>query len=225
VDALDRVAEAATDLLTRVDRTIGEEGAVADHAVWPLLRRLRSLPGDAVEAVATLRPDTLAGAGAVLDPLAGAYADSGRTAGKGQAWTGATATRFSATAGALATHLSGGGDTDRPGLAGRARATGRFADEVAGWMSDTRSAVARSVAAALGSAQAVTLRTTPAGTPETAAAAADIAATILRTIAEAYDAAETLSRQWAERLAEEDYRPPADEGPTGAGGFTVPGAG
>jgi hypothetical protein len=221
VDVLDRLAEAAADLLTRVDLAIEEGGAAPDHPVWPLVRRLRALPGDAVVAVAALRPEALAEAGSVLRPLADAYAETGRTAARGVGWTGAAADRFTATAAALATHLSGGDCPTAPGLAGRAHATARFAEALAGWMTETRDTVAHRVATALSSAEAVTLRAAEPGSARAAAAAADIGALILGAVAEAYDAAEELSASWTDRLAEEPYRSPAGDGPPHAGGLSV----
>jgi hypothetical protein len=223
VDALDRVAAASVDLLARVDRAIAETGAAPDHPVWPLVRRLRALPGTAVGAVAALRPGPLAGAGSVLGPLADGYADTGRTAARGVNWTGVAADRFVASAGALATHLTGSGHPDRPGLAGRAHATAEFADAMVDWMGDTRAAVAHTLATALGSAQAVALRTAEEPSAATATAAADIAARVLDTVAQAYDTAEALCDRWTGRLAEEEYRPPAADGPPTAPGAAVGG--
>jgi hypothetical protein len=221
-DALDLVGEAATDLLARVDRAVCAAGAPPGHPVWPLLRRLGALPGEAVGAVAALRPGPLAGAWSALGPLVDGYADTGRVAAKGSAWTGAAADRFAATAGTLATHLAGAGTADRPGLAGRAHATAAFAEEVVAWMGETRSAVAVSVASALGSAEALTVRTAAEPSPRTALAAADIAARVLGTVAEAYDRAEELCVRWAGDLAEEDLHQAEDEGgPPYAGGLSV----
>jgi hypothetical protein len=221
-DVLDRVGGAAADLLTRVDRAVGVAGAPPGHPVWPLLRRLGALPGDVVGAVAALRPGPLAGAGSALGPLVDGYAETGRVAARGGAWSGAAADRFAATAGALATHLAGTGTADRPGLAGRAHATAAFAEEVVAWMGETRYAVAVSVAAALGSAEALTLRTAAGPSPQTALAAADIAARVLGTVSEAYDRAEELCGRWAADLAEEDFRPAEDgDGPPGFGGLSV----
>jgi hypothetical protein len=211
-DELDRVGGAAADLLARVDRAVGTAGAPPDHPVWPLLRRLGALPGEVVDAVAALRPGPLAGAGPALGPLIDGYADTGRMAARGAAWSGAAADRFAAAAEALATHLTGEGTADRPGLAGRAHATAAFAGEIVAWMGQTRHAVAVSVAAALGSAEALTLRTAAGPSPQTAVAAADIAALVLGTVANAYDRAEELCGRWAGELIEEDLRPAGDEG-------------
>jgi hypothetical protein len=60
MDLLDGVVAAADPLLRRVDQVLSTTGAPPDHPVWASLRLVRLLPGDAVQAVAALRPADLA---------------------------------------------------------------------------------------------------------------------------------------------------------------------
>jgi hypothetical protein len=233
VDALDQAADAAADLLARVDEVLWRVGAPAEHPVWPLLRRLRALPGDAVGAVAALRPGPLAGAGSVLRPLADAYEDVCRTTAAEPAWDGAAAGAYAARRSTLNAHLAG--DRAGAGLAGRVRDTASYAEAVAAWMLDSRRAVAQALVDVLTCAEAVTVRVGTEPSPALAAAAADIAARVLAPTAGAYDAADALYADWAGRLAEAPAPdepdaglpavpgPSADPGLPAAGGFRLGG--
>jgi hypothetical protein len=53
MDPFDRLAGPAGDLRRRVGESLAAGGAPEGHPIWPLLRRLRALPG---EALAALRP-------------------------------------------------------------------------------------------------------------------------------------------------------------------------
>lgn len=68
MDALDRLAEPGLDLLRRVDALIAA-GVPEGHRVWPLLRRMQVLPGDAVRGFLDLHPAPLAGAGRTVRRL------------------------------------------------------------------------------------------------------------------------------------------------------------
>lgn len=249
MDPLDQLLEPASDLLARVDEALVRVGAPEEHPVWPLLRRVRALPGAAVRAVSALRPGSLAAADRLLLPLAEAYGDAGAVAGAPPSWSGAAAGAYARHAAALAGHLSGvgsvghlstGGSVGRlpgggsagylsgTGLAGQVGATVEFAESLADWMTRTRLDTARALAAALCSARAVTVRTATGPSPEVGRAAADIAASVLRGIAEAYEGLPARHHEWGGRLAEQPFRPSGDDpgcGPGAGGGSEAAGWG
>ena len=197
MDALDRLAGPALELLSRVDATLTRSGAPDGHPLWPLLRRLRVLPGDAVAAVAALRPAPLAAAGPALRALSGQYAQPHATPPD---WQGPAAAAFTARWTTLSGYV---GD----GLAERLADTASYAQAVADWVGRTRLAVARTVATAMASEQALTLGT-DAEPGEAVRAAADIAARVLGTVADAYAQADMLLEAWSGRLGELPFTPP-----------------
>ncbi|MDG4790463.1 hypothetical protein O7626_31880 [Micromonospora sp. WMMD1102] len=207
MDVLDQLAEPAVALTGRVDDLLAAAGAPDGHRIWPLLRRLRVLPGDAVRAVLELRPEALAGAGEVGAELRRAYHETGAVLADGGSWQGPTAEVYAAHRSGLAEHVTG--------LTGRVDAMTGYAEAVAGWIEETRYALARTLADVLGSAEAVAVLTTPpraagvepGGLPP-GPAAAEIGARILGTVDEAYDRAEALPRRWAAELDLLDHRPP-----------------
>lgn len=225
MDALDHLAGPGADLLRRVDTLLGDTGAPAGHPVWPLLRRLRVLPGDALDAVLACRPAPLVAAGAATRNAKRAY-DEVRVvlAGPGD-WRGPAAEAYAARRQALVSYLGDGPES----LAGRMTTTAGYADAVAGWIGRTRGALARTLAEVLGSAEAVTVVTGPAGGGlSDAAAAAEIGARVLATVAGAYDEVEALSGRWAAELAGVGQSPadppvpgPGGDGPVGAGPVVV----
>lgn len=222
MDALDRLAPPAADLLARVDDTLVRCGAPPEHPVWPLLRRLRALPGEAVAAIAAASPAPLGTTGAVLRRLDEAYAHAyAALPAEVEGWRGVGAESFAAQWAALRTHL--GED-----LAERLRGTRSFVEAVERWARDTRAALARTLAVVLTSEEAVVVRAAAAPTapevpavssddgpavgpvaPEVVRAAAGIAAHVLRTLVEAYDRGAALLDEWAPRLDEVGYRAPA----------------
>jgi uncharacterized protein YukE len=210
MDELDQVAGAGFDLLSRVDSVLAGFGAPEGHPVWPLLRRLGILPADAVGAVGALRPASLGEFAPMLRGLSREFAEL-PPAGRLE-WHGRAAEAFDAHWATFSAHLAGDTDT----LASRLTDTAKYAEAVADWADRTRLAVARALATALTSAEAVTIITGPdlarsggtgsetTGTDRTAlaAAAADIAAHVLRAVADAYDEAEELLAN-ASELADE----------------------
>jgi hypothetical protein len=197
MDALDRLAEPARPLLSNVDNVLVRTGAPGDHPIWPLLRRLRVLPGDAVAAVAALGPAPLAAAGPALRALSGEYAQPQATL---PAWQGPAAEAFAARWTTLSAYVE-------QGLAERLADTAGYAEAVADWVSRTRLALARALAAVMTSAQAVTLGTcTEPG--QVVRAAADIASHVLGTVADAYAEADLLRESWSGRLNELPFAPP-----------------
>ena len=95
MDALDRLAAPARELLSRVDGMLTRIGAPEDHPLWPLVRRLRVLPGDAVAALAAVEPAPLSAAGPALRTLSGQYAQPRATPPD---WAGPAAEAFTAAA-------------------------------------------------------------------------------------------------------------------------------
>lgn len=207
MDALDRLAGPAHDLLSRVDNVLTRTGAPDNHPLWPLLRRLRVLPGDAVAAVVTLRPAPLDAAGSALRTLSSQYAQPPGWQGQ-EAWQGPAAEAFTARWTTLSAYVE-------HGLAGRMADTAAYAEAVADWAGRTRLTVARTLAAVMTSAEAVTLRT-GAEPGQVVRAAADIASRVLGAVADAYAQADLLLETWAGRLGELDFTPASAAAVSGA---------
>jgi hypothetical protein len=210
MDALDQLVGPAQDLLSEVDATLTRAGAPDDHPVWPLLRRLRALPGEAVDAVAALSPAPLAAAGPALRTLAGQYAQPRATPPD---WRGPAAEAFTARWATLSAHVE-------HGLAERLADTAFFSDAVADWVSRTRLALARTLAVVLTSAEAVTMGYGPEPA-QVVRAAADIAARVLAPIADAYAQADALLATWSGRLDELPFTPPSPVPPAPPGTRSV----
>ncbi|MFG1838756.1 hypothetical protein [Micromonospora sp. NPDC049175] len=216
MDALDRLAEPGLDLLRRVDRLIAA-GVGEGHRVWPLLRRMQVLPGDAVRGFLDLHPAPLAGAGHAVRRLVRGYDDVSAALTDPVLWSGPAATAYGQQRAALLRHLDEGPDS----LVGRLESTAGYADALADWVEGSRLALARTLADVLRSAEAVAVVAATATGPSTGpgplgpgvADAAEIAARVLAVLCVAYDGAETLLRQWAPSLAETAWRPPADGRP------------
>jgi hypothetical protein len=90
--------------------------------------------------------------------------------------------------------------THSEGLTERLEATAGYLEAVADWLARSRLAVARTLAVALVSAEAVAVRTPDAD------AAADLAAYVLTVVAEVYDDGRALLDEWPARLAELPFR-------------------
>ena len=229
MDRLDHVLDTAGPLLRRVDEVLIAAGAPAGHDVWTQLRRVRLLPADAVDGVAALRPDVLAGAAPELRSHGRAYATVAASLPPPGDWTGEAADAYDALRRRLAGHLDSG-----PGsLAERLDATADLGDALTDWMRSCRGELALTLAEVLGSVEAVTLTGTgltgPTGTgptstvgtgptrtgltsmgpagmaagggtravpeAEVVVAAADVAARLLRTVADGQDrGAELMER-------------------------------
>lgn len=200
MDALDRLAELGLDLLARVD-TLLAGGAPEGHRLWPLLRRMQVLPGDAVREFIELYPAPLAGAGHAVRQLVRGYDDTCAMLADPVAWSGPAAAAYDEARNALLRHLDEGPES----LVGRLESTAGYADALADWVEGSRLALARTLADVLRSAEAVTVHTADAG-PAGALAAAEIATRVLGVLGVAYDGAETLLRQWAPSLAETTWR-------------------
>lgn len=201
MDALDQLAEPAHELLSRVDGTLTRCGAPAGHPVWPLLRRVRALPGAAVGALTELRPGPLAAAGRPLRSIASGYREATPT--PAAEWQGSAADEFAARWVAVCAY----GDS----LSGRLSDTDGYLSAVAGWLAGARRAVAGTLAGALVSTEAVRVRT--AAEEESALAAADLAAHVLAAVARVYEEVMPLVEEWSPRLTEVPFRSGDASGP------------
>ncbi|MET8256506.1 hypothetical protein ACFYPG_09275 [Micromonospora sp. NPDC005553] len=216
MDALDRLAEPGLDLLRRVDRLIAA-GVPEGHRVWPLLRRMQVLPGDAVRGFLDLHPVPLASAGHAVRRLVRGYDDVSAALTDPVLWSGPAATAYGHQRAALLRHLDEGPDS----LVGRLESTAGYADALADWVEGSRLALARTLADVLRSAEAVAVvaataagaSTRPGPVGPGVADAAEIAARVLAVLCVAYDGAETLLRQWGPSLAETAWRPPTEGRP------------
>lgn len=151
MDPLDHLAGPAIDLLARVDDVLDRVGAPDNHRLWPLLRRVRALPGDAAGAIFALRPSALAAAADTLRGLHSAYDEARAALLAPPPWSGAAATAYES----HRTALVGALGPDGWGLTGRLAQTVSYLDDVAGWAAASREALARVLADALCSAEAV----------------------------------------------------------------------
>lgn len=230
MDALDRVATAGRDLLRRVDAALKATGAPAGDPLWPLLRSVGALPGDAFEFALGLDPEPLLAAAAELRVNAERYAERQTELAEhlgDRAWQGSGAEAFAAVWRALGAHIGDARAADEPSLTGRLLAVASYLDSVAAWASELRIEVALAVMAGLGSAEAVALRSGAPLTvgnlfdnvagPAVAQAASTIGARVLGVVADRLRAGHDLHDEWAPWLAELPYRSPAD---TGGAGFS-----
>ncbi|RIV36996.1 hypothetical protein [Micromonospora radicis] len=227
MDALDRLAEPGLDLLRRVD-TLLAAGAPEGHRVWPLLRRMQVLPGDALHSFLDLRPGPLVGAGQAVRRHVHGYDHACAALTDPALWSGPAASAYGQSRTLLLRHLDEGPES----LVGRLEATAGYADALADWVEGSRLAVARALADVIGSAEAVAVVTATSATDAVShsgpsspgsAAAAEIAARVLAVLCVAYDGAETLLRQWAPSLDESSLRsvgsrsrPDTADGPPGS---------
>jgi hypothetical protein len=190
MDRLDRLMSTAGPLLRRVDDILALAGAPPEHRVWAELRRVRLLPGDAVRAVTALRPDELGEAAPELRADARAYAVLAASLPAPGKWSGSAAEAYDEARQRAAAHLCGGPDS----LDERLQETADLADELVTWMRSSRDGLAGVLAEVLASTEAVTLAGTEvdlatAGEQE---AAAEVAAQVLRAVAESYETGEEL---------------------------------
>lgn len=190
MDLLDRVAPVGRDLLSRVDVVLQATGAPAGHPVWPLLRRVGTLPGAAVDHLCGAGPQLLGPVHDRLTEQARRYPELVAQIGPPAGWRGDAAGAFAARWGAV-TDLIGSGDQPQS-LAGRLTATAEYLGAVQDWWQQTRRTVAAGLADCLGSTQAVRLRAS--GSAEVAMAAADIGAYLLAVVADRLEQGDLLTR-------------------------------
>jgi len=223
MDALDRVEPVARDLLARVDATLVRHGAPPDHPIWTDLRRLGTVPGDAVAFFHRTDGTDLRSAAARLRNQAEQYTVAAIP--PDVHWHSTAGESYSAHASALAAHLSSeaapgagsgtgaGAGADESTMAGRLRATADYAEAVADWFCRSRDGMAMALADVLASAEALTMRS-PAHPESTVAAgvvtaAADIGAHVLSAAAMARAAGHDLLYDSQGRLDLLVYRAPA----------------
>ncbi len=203
-DALSRLESLARPVLAEVDRALATLGAPPGHRVWAALRAVGASPADIVAFWAGRDPAVLAAAGAALDEQARAYRAVQIPVTVG--WQGRAADEYRQRAGAFADHLGGPGS-----MAEQLTATAAYAQAVAHWYQDSRDAVARALAAVLGSAQVVRVR---AGAPGATVAAADIGAYLLEVAADTLAEGDEVYRRWAHRLDEVTFAPAGEPPPS-----------
>ncbi|MEV4533221.1 hypothetical protein AB0J82_05250 [Asanoa sp. NPDC049518] len=198
-DALDHLTRPAGHLLARVDDLLTRFGAADDDPVWPLLRRVRALPGEAVAAlVSTLRAEPIAEAGAAVRARTTTYDEARVAVSAPVAWEGPAGDAFSAHAARLAADLTAA--TDALG------ATARLADEVADWVARTRASLAAVLADVLTSGEAVAV---VLGTSDASRAAVTIATRVLTALDAAGADAETISHPLDGHRSAVEGSPPA----------------
>jgi hypothetical protein len=199
MDRLDDLIDTARPMLDRVDQMLSVAGAPGDHRVWVELRRVRLLPGDAARAVAALKPAALGEAGPEIRAEARACVEIATGLPAPVKWTGEAAEAYDEARQRTAAELSGGDES----LDERLEATADLAEALREWMVQTRGELARALAEALGSSEAAALITAGGMPPGEAdvVGAADIAASLLRVVADNYEDAGELIRGSAD-LAE-----------------------
>jgi hypothetical protein len=192
MDRLDDLLDTARPLLDRVDQMLSVAGAPGEHRVWAELRRVRLLPGDAAHAVASLRPAALGEAGPEIRAEARACVETAAGLPPPGPWAGEAAEAYDEARRRMAAQLSGGDES----LDERMEATADLAEALREWMEQTRAGLARVLAEALGSREAVALTAAAVMPPSRAdvVGAADIAASVLRVVADSYDYADELIR-------------------------------
>jgi hypothetical protein len=192
MDRLDDLLDTARPMLDRVDQMLSVVGAPGEHRVWAQLRRVRLLPGDAARAVAALRPAALGRAGPEIRAEAGVCVEVAAGLPAPEEWSGEAAEAYDEARHRMSAQLSGGDES----LDERMEATADLAQALHEWMQRTRDELARALAEALGSKEAAAL-TVAAGMPPGEAdilGAADIAASLLRVVADSYEYADELIR-------------------------------
>jgi hypothetical protein len=198
MEPLDELSPPAADLLARVDDLLGRVGAPEQHPVWPLLRRVRVLPGEAVAGVAALRPAPLAATGAAVRTLAGGYADASATLARATGgWEGPAAEAYAAHRGDLRARVDVAGQ--------RLVAVAERVDAAASWVYAARQRLSVALAEVLGSAEAVAVVRGDADAP---VAAADIAARVLGAVDELAADADRLGFDERGALPVRRRRPP-----------------
>ncbi|WP_433613035.1 hypothetical protein ACQP2P_03015 [Dactylosporangium sp. CA-139114] len=215
-DALDRLAGPGDDLFRRVEVLLDAGGVSAGSRVEGLLVRVGAMPGEVLDYALRLDVGSIRAAVQELRGLGDHFrvlperlsADV-----RGSGWEGSGAEAFGVAWAALAAFIGG----DENSIVGRVDATAAYLDGVAGWAEEFRSELAEAVARVLQSAEAVVV-VTAAQEPEAVAAAARIAERVLRTAADALDAADRLRKRYEGRLGALEYLPP--QVPRGAASIT-----
>jgi hypothetical protein len=208
MDALARLYPVAAALLRDVDEALGTLGAPPSHPVWRLLASVGATPADVAGFVADLEPSRQRAAATALRAHADSYVNA--SIPTQPPWEGEASQRYAVVAAAIRDHVSGEPDS----MTGRLRALASYVDNVADWQQALRDAIARCLAQAMTSSQAVTLRgrgtrpADPSGLSAAVIAAADIGAAVLDVARDAAAAGQRLVGG-AAGLDELPYRAPA----------------
>ncbi len=218
--ALAALAAAAGPLLRDIDAALATFGVPPTHPVYRALGSVGATPAGLVGFAADLEPSRLRAAGTALRAQAAAYEQAEIPADSG--WESNTARYFAESTTAIRDHLAGG----TASLAGRLRALASYVDSLADWQQALRDDLARVLARAMTSSQAVTLRLSMApsgdgaGLTAAALAAADIAVVLLGVAEDAAAAGRDLIR-YAPGPDELPYRKPAHTEPLTSGRISV----
>jgi hypothetical protein len=222
MDVLERVTGAGLDLLDRVDRVLASGGAPATDPVWPLLRVVGALPGEALRFAVSLDAEPLHATSMELRARSREFA--GRRAALDVhiatgTWEGAGADAFGAWWRALADYVGDGTSVDQASLAGRLLAMASYVDAVVEWIDYTRGDVAMTVADALRSHEAVALRTSTMD-DDLSRAASTIGVRVLATFSDSLRNGRDLHDEWSQRLSGLPFHPPSESPPPPASGAT-----
>ena len=196
MDLLDRVRPAAADLLGRVDSALLTLGAPADHPVWALLRAVGAVPSEAVVHFAELSAGPLAEAAAAMRHSTSEWHEVATGLPSSVESEGVAAQAYANAWPGVAGHLAD--------LAGRLDDTAAYLDAVAEWVARSRLSLAGTLAACLGSREALVLRSAEVSGGDRAAvtAAADLAAQVLAIVAHCLDDGWRLRDRFAHVLTE-----------------------
>ncbi len=212
-DALSRLESAGRDLLGRVDAALTTLGAPPEHPLWDWLHNVGATPGDALEFFVAADPQPLGTASATLRQQRDEYAATRIPVSI--AWRGAAGEAYARHAAALSDHIGADAPDSAPSLCGRMDATASYVEDIANWYETSRILLARALAEALTSAQAVTVRCcaglsvdgpTARVPAKVITAAADVGAHVLAAAATAQEAGQDLLRRWSPRLGQLPFR-------------------
>lgn len=196
-DAVSRLRLVAGGLLGMVDETLARHGAPPGHRIWPLLRAVGLLPGDAVAGIEALPVEMLRERARLLTVHGERCAALEELVRPAPGWVGPAAQAANAR---LAT---AGGKLEA--LAHNASELGAAWASLADLADEGRAAVARALARVLRSAQAVELTVGETEPVDRARAAADIGAEVLAEVDGFWAGALGLVRDGVGRL--DDGRP------------------
>lgn len=216
MDVLERVAGAGQDLLDRVDRVLGSGGAPSVDPVWPLMRQVGALPGEALRFALSLDADPLYATATELRGRSREFAGRRATLDAHIAtgtWQGAGADTFAAMWQALGDYVGDGTAADQPSLSGRLLAMASYVDAVVEWIDHTRGDLAMTIADTLRSHEAVVLRTSTMDTDRTLAAST-IGVRVLATVADSLRSGRALHDEWSDRLSNLPFHPPPESPPS-----------
>ena len=194
-DPLGRLRQEAARLLAVVDETLARCGAPDHHPIWPLLRAVGLLPGDAVTEVVALSLEAFRERADLLRSHHERCAGVGDLVRAPSGWEGAAAEAAGAQL-----------ESARAGLGMLAAHAGVLASllaDLAEWAGQGRGRLARTLAKVLTSAQAVELTLDDTEPGARAQAAADIGAQVLAEVAAFWEGGGEIVRDRLARLEPE----------------------